>query len=86
MKIEFRTLHHYERLSRETPCFTANLYVAGESSRLTCRTGVMAAATLRLPVRPLLADARRYRGPLGLTETFVVDVKLRITLRGNLNF
>jgi hypothetical protein len=29
MKIEFRNIARYERLSRETPCFSADLYVDG---------------------------------------------------------
>ena len=29
MKIEFRNIHVIERLSQETPCFTADLYVDG---------------------------------------------------------
>jgi len=76
MKIEFRNVRRHKQLSRETPCFTADLYVDGELEAHVSNRGNGGGNDYAFPPgrswRTLDAIEDRVRA-LGLTETFVVD-------------
>ncbi|MFN7180015.1 MAG: hypothetical protein ACK4TE_10540, partial [Hyphomonas sp.] len=76
MKIEFRNIARHERLSRETPCFTADLYVDGVFEAYVSNRGNGGGNDYTFPEgrswRSLDAIEARV-AELSLTETFESD-------------
>ena len=76
MKIEFKNIVRYARLSRETPCFTADLYVDGVLEAHVSNRGNGGGNDYTFPEGRcwITLDCIEARvAALGLTETFDVD-------------
>ena len=76
MKIEFRNVVRHERLSRETPCFTADLYVDGVLEAHVSNSGNGGGNDYAFPPGRcwMTLDCIEARvAALGRTETFEVD-------------
>ncbi len=76
MKIEFRNIEHYPRLSEETPCFAADLYVDGVLEAHVSNRGHGGSNDYRFPPGRswrTLDEIERRVAEMGMTRTYTFD-------------
>jgi hypothetical protein len=76
MKIEFRNIEHYPRLSEETPCFAADHYVDGRLEAHVSNRGHGGGNDYRFPPGrswKTLDEIERRVADLGMTRLYEFD-------------